>query len=131
MAIKISDHECAFVGSRTIHPDYRMCAHTGCGIVGRVVVHKPALAIESSETSKEAARAIEPKRHHLRVLVFQALRGAPDGMTDAEIQAATGLDGSTERPRRVELVESNAVRDSGRTRLTKSGRSATVWECVE
>ena len=33
-------------------------------------------------------------------------------------------------PRRVELVESGQVKDSGRTRKTAAGRNAAVWVAV-
>jgi len=52
------------------------------------------------------------------------------GGTDSELQAALGMDPSTQRPRRIELVNAGLVRDSGRTRKTRSGRRATVWEVV-
>lgn len=118
---------CAYT-QMTIDPDYRSCE--GCGAIKRVVIIMPAKAQEHSEPSKEAARHIEPKRHALRVAVYQAFLAARDGMTDEEMQDALGMEGSTERPRRVELVESGAVIDSGRTRSTKSGRQATVWVAV-
>jgi hypothetical protein len=50
-----------------------------------------------------------------------------DGLTDEEMQAKTGMNPSTQRPRRCELVEMGKVRDSGSTRRTKSGRKAVVW----
>jgi hypothetical protein len=50
------------------------------------------------------------------------------GGTDEELQDALGMNPNTQRPRRIELVERGLVRDSGRTRKTKSGRRATVWE---
>lgn len=51
------------------------------------------------------------------------------GATDDEIQAGTGLDGNSERPRRVRLVECELVVDTGATRRTRNGRGkpATVW----
>jgi hypothetical protein len=89
---------------------------------------KPALAVESSETSREAAALIEPQRVTLRarVYAFIDLHGS-DGATDEEIQEALGMNPSTERPRRVELVEAGRIRDSGRTRRTKANRRAVVW----
>lgn len=109
----------------TIDPDYRACE--GCGAIKRVVVMMPAKAQEHSETSKSAARAIEPRRNILRKQVYDILLATPSGLTDEEIQTMTGMEGSTQRPRRVELVESGAVVDSGLTRATRSGRQATVW----
>jgi hypothetical protein len=91
---------------------------------------KPALAQEHSETSKEAARRLDDgcgRRQALREAVYAAISAAPAGLTDEEGQTATGLEGSTYRPRRVELVEAGRVVDSKRTRLTRSGRRAVVW----
>lgn len=60
--------------------------------------------------------------------VLDAIRGAGlNGMTDQEIERATGLAGNCVRPRRGELIEFGLVRDSGRTRLTASKRKAVVW----
>ena len=81
-----------------------------------------------SETSVEAAEAIAPAAATLRLLVLAVLRKAgADGMTDEEMLAATGLQPSTGRPRRIELMQAGHVRDSGRKRETKSGRRAVVW----
>lgn len=49
------------------------------------------------------------------------------GRTDEELQNQLGLNPSTQRPRRVELVEGGWVEDSKRRRNTKSGRDAVVW----
>jgi hypothetical protein len=50
-----------------------------------------------------------------------------DGATDAEIQAALGISGDTERPRRWTLEKAKLIRDSGKTRPTPAGRQAVVW----
>jgi hypothetical protein len=72
-----------------------------------------------SVTSREAADAIKPDAY---------LRGrGEDGATDEEMQDALGMGGSTQRPRRRELELAETVRNSGRTRRTKSGRNAVVW----
>lgn len=81
-----------------------------------------------SHTSIEAAEAIEASATTLRVRVYNAIVDAGlEGMTDQELQIALGMDPSTERPRRVELVERGLVVDGRRTRATRSGRQATVW----
>lgn len=81
-----------------------------------------------SETSVAAAAEIKPTAARLREAVCEAIRAAgADGLTDEEMLSATGLQPSTGRPRRVELVQAGRVIDSGRTRRTKSGRSAVVW----
>ncbi len=66
-----------------------------------------------SDTSFAAAIAIQPKTGTLRHKVLEYLRDCPRGATDKEIQAGLDLGGSTQRPRRVELVEGGLVKDSG------------------
>ena len=81
-----------------------------------------------SETSVSAAKAIAPAAATLRLMVLEALRKAgADGLTDEEMLSATGLQPSTGRPRRIELMQAGHVRDSGRKRETRSGRNAVVW----
>jgi hypothetical protein len=86
------------------------------------------LYVKGSETSEAAAVAIEPHLGKLQKVVFGYLvtRG-PAGATDEEIQTAMKMGPSTERPRRVELVDRGLVKDSGRTRPTAAGRRAAVW----
>lgn len=94
---------------------------------------------EPQTRSHEARLAIDPATHSLREQVFSAIQEA-GGATDAEIQSLTGLDGSTQRPRRGELVTAGRVRaltmaDRLSTgveykRKTRTGRFATVWVVV-
>lgn len=80
-----------------------------------------------SETSRQAAVAIAPTSGTLRakVLAFIQTRGAA-GATDEEIATALGLNPSTARPRRIELVRGGFIEKRG-TRKTSSGRAADVW----
>lgn len=88
--------------------------------------------VHGSVTSLEAAEAIAPKRPKLQAMVLQAIRRVGAfGATDDELQFVLGMDASTERPRRVELVQAGLVRDSGRVRKTRRGRNAVVWVAVE
>ena len=82
----------------------------------------------ASPTSVEAAEKVLPQTARLRRLVLDWLteRGEAGG-TDEEIQDGLGMNPSTQRPRRVELWRGGFVRDSGRTRQTRSGRRAVVW----
>jgi len=81
-----------------------------------------------SVTSKEAAAAIEMTAKTLRSYVYRYIVNAgKHGATDDQIQAALRMEGSTERPRRVELQELGWIRDSGQVRKTRKGRNATVW----
>lgn len=81
-----------------------------------------------SATSREAAAAVEPSAETLRRIVLSAIRGAGDtGLTDEEGQTLLEMTGNTYRPRRRECEQAGLVRDSGRTRSTRSGRKAVVW----
>lgn len=76
-----------------------------------------------SETSKAAAERHAPQAATGRQLVLRAIwKAGKRGMTDKELQVATGLDGNTQRPRRIELVQRGLVRDSGMQR-----DRCTVW----
>lgn len=79
-----------------------------------------------SETSREAAKKIEPALGPLQAKVLAYLR-VLDGATDEEMQRDLALNPSTQRPRRIELVEKGLVMDSGRKAKTASGRLATIW----
>ena len=91
----------------------------------------PAPFQNHSETSKAAAAAIEPIAGTLRAQMLEFIRSAPaTGYTDEEMQNLMAMHSNTQRPRRVDLVRSGLVIDSGITRLTTSGRDAVVWKAV-
>lgn len=82
-------------------------------------------------TSADAAVSIAPKSGTARMTVLRAVQAvARDvqtvGLTDVEIQRATGINPNSARPRRVELVDGGWLADSGRTR-EHFGREHTVW----
>lgn len=85
-----------------------------------------------ASTSKAAAHAIRDAAPAVRarVLAFIASRG-PTGATIDEMCTALRLGTGTVCPRVDELarpkVGAAAIRDSGRRRATRSGRSAKVW----
>lgn len=80
------------------------------------------------DTSRAAAAGVREDSAWLRHLVYDHVQSCgPGGCTDAEGQEATGLDGNTWRPRRVELMRNEWVRDSGRFRLTQAQLRAAVW----
>lgn len=86
---------------------------------------------DASRTSKAAAVAAEPRSGTNRRAVLDAVTAvARDprtvGLTDVEIQRATGLNPNSARPRRVELVEGGWLMDSGVTR-EHFGREHIVW----
>ena len=85
-----------------------------------------------SDTSRAAAESVSEVKGWMRRRVWKALNRRGDrGATDEELQRALRMNPSTERPRRVELVESELVIDSGRRRPTRSGRMAVVWTVRE
>lgn len=83
-----------------------------------------------TRTSRDAAHAIKPHVAAQRGRILTLLAAHPEGLTAQEIQERLSLSGDTVRPRLCELREGGSVRDSGRTRLTASKRSAVVWEFV-
>jgi hypothetical protein len=84
--------------------------------------------ISHSETSRAAADSIEPEAGTLRYAVLAYIRRAGEaGATDEEVQTGVPMRANTQRPRRRELELGGLVRDSGTTRLVRSGRLAVVW----
>lgn len=90
-----------------------------------------APSIRHSATSRQAAADIRDALPELeaRVLAWLRKRGEAGGC-DFEGIAALSLDPSTYRPRRRNLELMGLVVDSGETRVTGSGRRATVWRAV-
>jgi hypothetical protein len=84
-----------------------------------------------AETSRNAAIAIFQTSGTKRAIVYRAIRESTNGLTDEEIQCRLEMNPSTQRPRRVELVDLGVIRDSGLRRTTKSGRAAVVWIAEE
>ncbi len=84
--------------------------------------------VRHSQTSREAAIEAYPNAGTQLALVLDELRKHPfTGLTDIEMQTRLNMNPSTQRPRRVELVNAGLVVESGFHRLTPSGRKAMVW----
>jgi transcription initiation factor IIE alpha subunit len=86
-----------------------------------------APSVNGSITSAAAADSLDGttlNRLHKAVLSYIAGRG--DGCTDEEIARALGMNPSTARPRRIELLRRGLIEQAG-TRRTTSGRMASVW----
>lgn len=83
----------------------------------------------ASQTSRAAAVAISPAAPTLRAQVLAYIGQHPAGLTDEEVQVGLGMNPSTQRPRRIELVKAGLLRESG-SRKTISDRKATVWQAV-
>lgn len=82
-----------------------------------------------SGTSRVAAVEAVPLTGKSRIAVYQCIQRL-GGATDEEIQRTLDMNPSTQRPRRVELVDAGLIEDSGRTAPTRSGRPAVVWVAV-
>lgn len=93
----------------------------------------PAPFQRHSDTSREAAERVEPVAETERGRVLALLRenAYQDGLTDEEMQSSLDMNPSTQRPRRIELVRSGHVVDSGERRKTEAGRRAVVWVAAE
>lgn len=83
--------------------------------------------VYGSTTSLAAAISISGNVTSMHARIIGCLRSNPQGMTDEQMQIALDMLGSTQRPRRGELVKSGTIRDSGRKTKTSSRRSAVVW----
>lgn len=91
------------------------------------------LALEApysnDSTSLEAAERITVHLDRLEVKVYDYLRRQGSvGATDQEIEKALGIGGNTVRPRRRALFMKGLVVESGKFRVTSSGRRAIVWQ---
>lgn len=79
-------------------------------------------------TTRAAAESMKGVSGRQRLRVLRAIEAAGRrGMTDEEVCDELGINPSSERPRRGELLDSGLITESGKTRRTKSGRQATVW----
>lgn len=93
----------------------------------------PAVQVrtDARDTSRRAALRALPSSGTARARVLDALRAAGElGATDEQLQASTGLPASTERPRRVELVQQGWAADSGQRRPSATGSPSAVWRYV-
>ena len=82
-----------------------------------------------SETSKQAAIDAMETSATKRSQVYRCIRDSC-GATDDEVQVSLQMNPSTQRPRRIELMESGLVTDSGQKRKTRGNKLAVVWEVL-
>lgn len=128
-------HVCLFCGGDASEPDhFARCDGRQGGVEPDLPPLISGISPETWHTSAAAAEAVEESRDTQRARVFDEIaRAGRDGRTDDELQAALGLDGSSERPRRWELWKLDRItilRDPlGREvrRLTRTNRRAVVW----
>lgn len=83
-----------------------------------------------SDTSRAAAESKRFTAGTDKARVLELLTGCLSGLTDEEMQRKLKMNPSTQRPRRIELMMEEKVRNSGKTRNTSSGRPAVIWEVV-
>jgi hypothetical protein len=81
--------------------------------------------MEARQTSLEAYKVIRPEISHLQMVVLKAIHDFGP-CSDNEIEAITGLKGSTVRPRRIELLRLMMISDAG-IAVQKNGRKNTLW----
>lgn len=95
--------------------------------LGAIVGERPGLvASDAPATSRAAARGISVRSGSQRGVIMRAIYDAGH-LTDFEITRVTGIKPSSERPRRVELVDAGLVSTRGQTRQHDSN-AWTVWE---
>lgn len=83
-----------------------------------------------SRTSKAAADALDPRDLSAKeqLVMAELFNIAPDGMTDKQLQAVTGLLHESVSARRRKLVLKGRVRDSGEIRLNvDTNCMAIIW----
>jgi hypothetical protein len=86
------------------------------------------LPAEPTDTQQATAARALPRTGTQRRKVYDFLAECGDkGATDEEVQWGLGMNPSTQRPRRIELVHAKLAVDSGRRRKTRSGDKAIVW----
>lgn len=81
-----------------------------------------------SPTSVEAAVMALPKVGTWRRQVYDWLCEFGPG-TDEDIAEGLGMNPSTARPRRIELLDDGLITEAGEAK-NKSGRKAVLWEVV-
>ena len=84
------------------------------------------MSVATSPTSIDADRSMTAVKGTLRLAVLLWLQEHGPA-TDEAVQLGMGINPSTQRPRRIELVRLGKVVDTGRTAKTTSGRTAVLW----
>ena len=88
--------------------------------------------VKGSETSKQAALSLEPRRGSLQYHVLACIRSRTDyGATDDELETTLHLRHQTASARRRELELKGLVVRTQHRRKTRSGRNAGVYVATE
>ena len=105
-------------------PDRILCKKCEAPIIN---IQEPARPSVVQNTSMAAFRKAQAStKTSDRVWTYVTGQGYP-GATDQEIQAALGIGPQSQTPARRKLTKNGILADSGRIRLTRSGRKAIVW----
>ena len=86
---------------------------------------------DATDTSVKAAIAAYPRAGTQRARILNLLFYWDSGLTDAQIQSYLQIPESSQRPRRVELVEQGWLEDSGQRRTWNGHGEAIVWQLTE
>ena len=80
------------------------------------------------DTSFEAAATVPVER--MEKIVYEAIKGAPDGLTSEQIEKVTGLRSGSVTPRIAPLIRKGYIEATGERRKASSGRSQRVLKVV-
>lgn len=83
--------------------------------------------VAGSATSHDAAESVKPKAATYREQVYRVIEMVGP-VTDEQIANVLGMNPSTARPRRLELLRAGRIRAALVTQMTSSGRRAVAWE---
>lgn len=115
----------------------RLCVTHWQASIGKPVelYRRPALTrttviAGTAPTSRAAAERAALKSGSQRRRIYDALRASTTGLTRDELEAELRISCNSLNPRLRELALDGWIKDSGRTRLTRSGSPAVVWEAV-
>lgn len=90
-------------------------------------MQKSAPYVVGSDTSRRAAESIEDGLNQMQEQVLSAIRSDASGRTCDEVEHVLALRHQTVSARIRELACKSKIVDSGRRRVTRSGRAAVVW----
>ena len=88
--------------------------------------HTPGWKV--TDTSRDAAIAIQPCAKTISDIVYRELRECCNGLTTHELSEITGIPYSALQPRTSELRNQDKIVDSGARRKGASGKNIIVWQ---
>jgi hypothetical protein len=97
--------------------------------MSRSYPHQPGA--RDTDTSREAADAMQPHAARLQGMVLDAISDAgATGLTSEECAARLNLNPAAAQPRTTELRKLGRIKDSGARRRNRSGKNAIVWTAL-